>query len=91
MITISEAMAAYSICARAEGKSPQTMDWILSSMRYFMGFLGGDRELATISADDLRRFILEMQGRRHGLRTLDALRVIVGDLRAFPGLLKDFI
>jgi len=64
MITISEAMAAYSICARAKVKSPRTMEWILASMKYFMNFLGGDREIATTSADDLRRFIIELQGSR---------------------------
>jgi len=40
MTTLSDALAAYRICAQAEGKSPKTVRWIMSSMHYFGEFLG---------------------------------------------------
>ncbi len=61
MTTISEGLTAYRICARAEGRSRRTIDWITSSVRYFTDFLGGDADIAGITADDLRRFIIALQ------------------------------
>lgn len=61
MTTLSEALAAYRICAQAEGRSPRTVEWVTSSMRYFADFLGEDRDISTISANDLRRFIVTLQ------------------------------
>ncbi|UCG82808.1 MAG: hypothetical protein JSW38_11585, partial [Dehalococcoidia bacterium] len=61
MATISEALAAYRICARAEGRSPKTIGWITSSVGYFTDFLGGDQEISTLTANDLRRFIIALQ------------------------------
>ena len=62
MSTLSEALTAYKICARAEGRSPRTIDWVASSVRYFGRFLGDDVDIATITANDLRRFIIALQG-----------------------------
>ena len=59
--TISEALTAYRICAKAEGRSPKTLDWITSSVRYFREFLGGDADIGTLTANDLRRFIIALQ------------------------------
>ena len=42
MTTLSDALATYRICARAEAKSPRTIEWIMSSVGYFSDFLGGD-------------------------------------------------
>lgn len=61
MATISDALTAYHICARAEGKSPRTVEWVTSSMRYFMAFLGGDRDMGSITGNDLRLFIIALQ------------------------------
>jgi len=61
LTTISEALTAYCICARAEGRSPRTIEWITSSVRYFSEFLGQDREISTIAANDLRQFIIALQ------------------------------
>lgn len=63
MPTLSEALSAYRLCAKAEGKSPKTIRWIMSSMHYFSQFLGEDKEMENISANDLRRFIIALQGR----------------------------
>ena len=62
MSTLSDALTAYRICAQAEGKSPRTIQWITSSIRYFAQFLGGDQDISTITANDLRRFIIALQG-----------------------------
>jgi len=62
LITLSDALTAYRICARAEGKSRRTIEWITSSVRYFSDFLGGDQDLSAITANDLRRFIIALQG-----------------------------
>ena len=61
MATISEALVAYRICAKAEGKSPSTVRWITSSVGYFSEFLGADQDLNAIKIDDLRRFIIALQ------------------------------
>ena len=61
MSTLSDALAAYRICAQAEGKSPRTVQWITSSVGYFADFLGGNHNISTITANDLRRFIIALQ------------------------------
>ncbi len=61
MMTLSEALAAYRICAKAEARSPRTIEWITSSVRHFMEFLGGDPDIASITVSDFRRFIIALQ------------------------------
>jgi site-specific recombinase XerD len=61
LATLSEALTTYRIFAKAEGKSPRTIEWIESGVRPFMEFLGGDPDIDTIVADDLRRFIIALQ------------------------------
>ena len=61
MMTLSEALAAYRTCARAEARSPRTADVIMSSVRYFMEFLGGDPAIASITVSDFRRFTIALQ------------------------------
>ena len=61
MSTLSEALTAYCICGRAEGKSPRTIEWITSSVGYFVDFLGGDQGIDKVTGDDLRRFIIALQ------------------------------
>ena len=61
MTTLSDAESAYRLCAQAEGKSPRTVQWIMSSMRYFGEFLGEKQDIREITADDLRRFIIALQ------------------------------
>ncbi len=58
MATLSDALTTYRICAKAEGKPPRTVQWIASSVSYFTDFLGdASPEMASITANDLRRFI----------------------------------
>jgi len=65
LTTLSEALAAYRICAKAEGLSPKTVDWVTSAVGYFSEFLGGEaNDLGNINAQSLRRFILVLQSKR---------------------------
>jgi len=57
MTTISDALTAYRICAKAEGRSSRTIEWITSSVQRFSKFLGDPEDIAAVSANDLRRFI----------------------------------
>ena len=72
MSTLSDGLRIYRVLARAENRSPRTVEWISNSVRYFMEFLGGDPDLGTISAADLRNFVLALQQtrtyRRHPFR-----------------------
>jgi integrase/recombinase XerD len=64
-MTLSDALTAYRTYARAEGKSPKTVTWIASSVGYFADFLSPDQQdIATITSNDLRRFIIACQERR---------------------------
>jgi len=61
MATLSEALTAYRIFAQAEGKSPMTIRWIMSSVTYFSNFLGDRQDISEITANDLRSFIIALQ------------------------------
>jgi len=61
MSTLSDALAAFRICAKAEGMSPKSIDGRAKCVGYFASFLGCDPELSKIGANDLRRFILALQ------------------------------
>ena len=61
-MTLQEALVAYQTYARAEGKSPKTVAWVVSSVGYFTEFLGPEQQdIAAITADDLRRFIIALR------------------------------
>jgi len=60
--SLSDALTAYTICAKAERKSPKTISWVRDAVRYFSDFLGDDHHaLNEITAQDLRQFILALQ------------------------------
>ena len=64
MATLQDALTAYRICAKAEGKSAKTIGWTTDAVGYFADFLGGEGiELETIDAQSLRRFILALQAK----------------------------
>jgi integrase/recombinase XerD len=61
-MTLQDALVVYRTYARAEGKSPKTVDWIVSSVGYFAGFLSPkQQDIGTIAANDLRRFIIALR------------------------------
>jgi hypothetical protein len=95
MTTLSDALVAYRICAQAEGRSPRTIEWITSSVRYFSEFLGGDPELPNITQHDLRRFIIALQNcfkyRKHYNKSTQEKPVLTFDRDLLPrhtGLLR---
>ena len=56
-MTLQDALVAYRTYARAEGKSPKTITWVVSSVGYFAEFLGpSQQDIGTIKGNDLRRF-----------------------------------
>jgi len=62
---LQDALVAYKTYARAEGKSPKTIRWIMSSVAYFTDFLGPEpQDIASITGSDLRGFIIALQGKR---------------------------
>jgi len=63
LMTLSEALTAYRICAKAEGKSARTIDWVTDSVRYFAAF-AGDIPPEKLTASHLRQFIIALQQKR---------------------------
>ncbi len=64
-MTLQDALIAYKTYAKAEGKSPKTIAWVVSSVGYFADFLGTDKQdIASITGHDLRRFIIALQGKQ---------------------------
>lgn len=55
---------SYRTCARAEGRSPKTVSWVEDAVCYFARFLGSDIEIDLVNANDLRRFITALQGKK---------------------------
>jgi hypothetical protein len=65
VMTLQDALVAYKTYARDEGKSPKTVHWIMSSITYFADFLGPQyQDIGSITGNDLRRFIIALQGQR---------------------------
>ena len=63
MTTFSDGLAAYKICAQAEGKSQRTVGWISDIAGYFDELLG-DPHIEAITAGDLGMFIIALQQRQ---------------------------
>jgi site-specific recombinase XerD len=62
LMTLQDALVAYKTYAKAEGKSPKTVAWVVSSVGYFAEFLGPEQQdIGTITGNDLRRFIIALQ------------------------------
>ena len=61
-MTLQDALVAYRTYARAEGKSPKTISWVVFSVGYFADFLGSEQQdIGKITGNDLRRFIIALQ------------------------------
>ena len=57
-------LVAYKTYSKAEGKGPKTVSWVTDSVGYFADFLGPARQdIASVTANDLRRFIIALQGK----------------------------
>jgi len=65
LTTLSDALAAYRICAKAEGISPKTVEWVTGAVHYFGEFLGDEaNDLTNINAQSLRQLILALQTKK---------------------------
>ncbi|MEE8373363.1 MAG: hypothetical protein V3R87_06595, partial [Dehalococcoidia bacterium] len=63
-MTLQDALIAYQTYARAEGKSPKTVTWVVSSIGYFTDLLGPEQQdIGAITGNDLRRFIIALQSK----------------------------
>ena len=60
---LSEAISAYRVIATANGKSPKTIEWVTGSVRLFQKFLDRDPDLSSLTLNELRKFILDLQQR----------------------------
>ena len=49
---LSDGLAVYRICVKAEGESPWTIRWVTTSVGYFGKFLGGDADISSITPND---------------------------------------
>jgi integrase/recombinase XerD len=61
---LSDALNYYKTCARAEGKSPDTISWMEEVVKCFGAYLGEDAELKTITCDVVRGFIAALQKKK---------------------------
>jgi site-specific recombinase XerD len=64
MTEINSVITKYSLSARAEGHSEKTVKHTVNSAHYFANFLGGIDDVSKVTADDLKRFIVDLRGRR---------------------------
>jgi hypothetical protein len=62
-MSIENLMLRYELTARAEGKSPKTVDHVKLAMKLFTSFIGGIQDVSKVKADDLRHFILDLEQR----------------------------
>ena len=59
---LQEAVRLYTVCAKADGKSDRTIEWVTCAARYLGRFLGDESaDIAVVDADCLRRFILALR------------------------------
>ena len=58
---LSEAISAYRVIATADGKSPKTIEWVTGSVRLFQRFVDRGPDLSSLTRNNLRKFILDLQ------------------------------
>jgi len=62
-MSIENLLARYELTARAEGKSPKTVDHVKLAVKLLAGSIGGIQDVSKVRADDLRNFILDLEQR----------------------------
>jgi site-specific recombinase XerD len=60
-MSVDNLLTKYSLNAKAEGLSQQTITHVKRAVGFFDQFLGGIPDVRKVSADDLRRFIVALQ------------------------------
>ncbi len=61
MTTLKQAIDAYRTIATADGKSPNTVVWVIRSATYFARFLGEDLPLEEYTTHRLREWIADLR------------------------------
>jgi hypothetical protein len=59
--TFKQAIEAYRTIATADGKSPNTVVWVIRSTTYFARFLGEDLPLEEYTTHRLREWIADLR------------------------------
>ena len=62
-MSIENLMTRYELTARAELKSPKTVEHVKLSVKLFTSSVGGIQDVSKVKADDLRHFILDLEQR----------------------------
>jgi len=100
VLTLQDALVAYRTYARAEGKSPKTVDWVVSSVGYLAEFLSPEQQgIEKITGDDLRRFIIALRDKpkfanhlynttQQAKLSAQSIETYCRGIRAFFGFLK---
>lgn len=61
---LQEAVHIYTVCAKTEGRSNRTIEWVTAGAKYLGRFLGDENiDIARIDAACLRRFIMMLRER----------------------------
>ncbi len=94
MTTLPDALAAYRIYAKAEGKSPKSIRHVAQSVSHFSKFLGNNQEITNITAGDLRRFIIALQDTHkfsnHPFNKPQQAKLSAQSIRTYCGGIKTF-
>ena len=64
MMDLNTVIKKYDLSARAEGLSEKTVKHTMNSLKYFDWFLDGISDVSQVTADDLKRFIVDLRGRK---------------------------
>ncbi|MBE0610063.1 MAG: tyrosine-type recombinase/integrase [Dehalococcoidia bacterium] len=62
-LPLAQLITSYDLFNRAAGKSPTTVTWYQSRLGMFLRYLGEDSDLAALSVDAVRGYIVYLQGR----------------------------
>jgi hypothetical protein len=64
MKNVKSIILKYTLSAQAEGLSEKTIKHTVSAVKYFDISLGGINDVSKVTADDLRRFIVDLRSHR---------------------------
>jgi len=91
-MSIQNLLARYSLTARSQGESEETIKHTTRIVGFFDKFMGGITDVAKIQADDLRRFILNTQEKEKwaGLPQAKGQKVSATTVNTYTRAIKGF-
>ena len=91
-MSIQNLLARYSLTARSQGESEETIKHTTRIVGFFDKFMGGITDVAKIQADDLRRFILDTQEKEKwaGLPQAKGQKVSATTVNTYTRAIKGF-